>query len=78
MRMIDLFEKDLMGVQTPSPQEVADKHGADLVDILRQLKMGIKVEQEHTKDRALAREIALDHLSEFPDYYTRLTKMEKE
>ena len=31
-----------------------------------QLKMGIKVEMEHTKDRKLAREIALDHLSEDP------------
>ncbi|TFH43852.1 MAG: hypothetical protein E4H01_11565 [Lysobacterales bacterium] len=43
-----------------------------------QLKMGIKVEMEHTKDRKLAREIALDHLSEDPRYYTKLKKVHKE
>ena len=40
--------------------------------------MGIKVEMEHVDDESLAREIALDHLFEIPDYYTRLDKMEKE
>jgi hypothetical protein len=43
-----------------------------------QVKMGIKIELEHTDDPKLAREIALDHLSEIPDYYTRLIEMEKE
>jgi hypothetical protein len=45
---------------------------------LSQLLMGIKVELEHTSDRMLALEIATDHLEEFPDYYTRLKKMEEE
>jgi hypothetical protein len=40
--------------------------------------MGIEVELEHTNDRDIAREIALDHLFELPDYYTRLKNMEKE
>jgi DNA-binding ferritin-like protein len=44
----------------------------------KQLQMGVEIEQEHTKDRALAEEIAMDHLTEFPDYYTRLKKMEDE
>ena len=39
-----------------------------------QLEMGIKVEMEHTNDRNLAREIALDHLTEDPNYYTSLKK----
>ena len=43
-----------------------------------QLKLGIKVEMEHTKNRAIAKRISLDHLAELPDYYTRLLKMEKE
>lgn len=38
----------------------------------RQLAMGIRVELEHTRDWRLAREIAMDHLTEYPDYYTRL------
>lgn len=49
-----------------------------------QLKMGIKVELEHTKGgdlspdraRSLAREIAMDHLVEDPEYYTHLKEME--
>jgi hypothetical protein len=45
---------------------------------LQQLLMGIKVEQEHTTDKMTALEISTDHLEEFPDYYTRLEKMEKE
>lgn len=45
---------------------------------LDQIKMGIKVEMEHTKDPYVALEIAMDHLAEIPDYYMRLEKMEKE
>lgn len=44
----------------------------------KELEMGIKVEMEHTKNKAISQRIALDHLAEFPDYYTRLKKMEKE
>lgn len=44
----------------------------------KELEMGIKVEMEHTKNKAIAKRIALDHLAEFGDYYTRLLKMEKE
>jgi len=43
-----------------------------------QLAQGIEVEMEHTKDPAMAREIAKDHLAEHGDYYTRLKKMEDE
>lgn len=43
----------------------------------RQLRMGIRVEREHTRDWRLAKEIAKDHLAEIPDYYTRLAKMER-
>ena len=38
--------------------------------------MGIPIEHEHTKDKVLATDIALQHLDEIPDYYTRLKKME--
>lgn len=40
------------------------------------LARGIEAELEHTGDRALAREIAMDHLAERPDYYDLLEKME--
>jgi len=40
--------------------------------------MGIAIEKEHTKDKDLATDIALQHLDEFPDYYTKLKKMESD
>ena len=43
-----------------------------------ELKMGIKIEMEHTNDKDIAKRIAMDHLAEFSNYYTALTKMEKE
>lgn len=41
-----------------------------------QLMMGIHVELEHTDDIVTAMEIAMDHLSEDPMYYTKLAVME--
>ena len=43
----------------------------------KQLAIGEKIEMEHTSDPKEARKIAMDHLKELPDYYTRLKKMEK-
>jgi len=43
-----------------------------------QLRMGIDVEMEHTKNRRLAKEIAMDHLKEDPRYYSKLKKVHKE
>ena len=51
--------------------------GKDIKHDSKQLKMGIKVEMEHTTTPAISRKIALDHLKEIPDYYTRLDEMEK-
>jgi uncharacterized protein DUF5661 len=55
---------------------------------VEQFRMGLDVELEHgvrevqtnvTHDDAMITgKIALAHLNEFPDYYTRLEKMEKE
>lgn len=69
-------EIDLMGKPTPSFKQICDKHRVSYEFLIGQLANGIKVEQEHTDDIALAREIALDHLNEFPDYYDRLKKAE--
>ena len=45
--------------------------------IQKDLEDGIKVEMEHTKDHQVAKEIAKDHLSEDPNYYKKLKKIEK-
>jgi len=44
----------------------------------KQIEMGQEVEMEHTNKPPVAREIAMDHLTEIPDYYTHLEQMEKE
>lgn len=59
-------------------KDIANKFGVPVSKIEHQLAMGKKIEHEHTSNMAKATEIAMDHLSEFPDYYTRLIKMEKE
>ena len=61
-----------------SIEDVVKKHDSALADIKKELKIGIKIELEHTKSKEIAEEIALDHLYEFPDYYTRLKDMENE
>ncbi|HEV8725577.1 MAG TPA: DUF5661 family protein [Candidatus Binatia bacterium] len=44
-----------------------------------QLLEGIKWEtKDHTNDRMLALELAMDHLESIPDYYTRLARMDWE
>jgi len=55
---------------------------------VEQYRMGLDVELEHglvdpgtnvtNNDPTMTGKIALAHLNEFPDYYTRLEKMEKE
>lgn len=59
-----------------SPEELAKKHGVSVEQIKKQLEIGTKVEFEHTTSRGSARIIALQHLDEKPDYYTKLKKME--
>jgi len=45
----------------------------------RSLKAGAKTEaEEHTKNKAIATEIAADHLSEDPKYYKKLKTIEKD
>jgi hypothetical protein len=74
-------------------KEEAKKIG-DSLDItwkkwdVEQFRMGLDVELEHGKvdphtnvtndDPVMTGKIALAHLNEFPDYYTRLEKLEKE
>ena len=55
---------------------------------IEQFRIGMDVELEHgirdpftnvtENDSLVTGKIALAHLNEFPDYYTRLAKMEKE
>lgn len=73
MKLSQILDK-----KTLTPEAIANKHKVSIDVILSQLEKGIKVEMEHTSKESVAREIALDHLMELPDYYTKLAKVEKE
>ena len=62
--------------KTKSLENIAKKHKVSVEYLEKQLKKGIKIEMEHTTDKGEAEIIALHHLEEIPDYYTRLSKME--
>jgi hypothetical protein len=53
-------------------KDIAQKHKVSIDHIKKQLIKGIKVEKDHTNDESKAREIAMDHLTELPDYYDKL------
>ncbi len=70
-------------------REIGEKLGLDWSQFdVKQFRMGLDVELEHglvdphtnltDDDPLMTGKIALAHLNEFPDYYTRLEKMEKE
>lgn len=69
-----------------TPEELSDSdllHGGKADGTLdeefppEQLAEGIKHESEHTQNASAAKEIAKDHLSENPQYYTDLQQIEK-
>jgi hypothetical protein len=74
---------------TAQAREIGDKLGIDWSHFdVEQFRMGLDVELEHGRhdpstdvtgnDPILTGKIALAHLNEFADYYTRLEKMERE
>ena len=58
--------------------DIAKHHKLPLKSLETKLKQGIKTEMEHTTDKAVAREIAMDHIYEDPNYYSKLKKIETE
>ncbi len=78
-----------MHFTTEQAREIGDKLGIDWSRFdVEQFRIGLDVELEHGlhdpvtnvtgDDPILTGKIALAHLNEFSDYYTRLEKMEQE
>lgn len=74
---------------TEQAKEIGEALGIDWSRFdVEEFRMGMDVELEHGSrdpstdvthnDPVLTGKIALAHLNEFPDYYTRLIKMEQE
>ena len=70
-------------------KEIGERLGIDWSKFnIEQYKIGLDVELEHglvdpqtnvtNDDQIVTGKIALAHLNEFPDYYTRLDEMERE
>lgn len=56
--------------------DIANKFNVTVDSLNKELIMGIKVEMEHVNNKESAKEIAMDHLTELPNYYTELNNME--
>ena len=59
-------------IQAATPRQIAKKYGASVTEVMRKLNKGMKVEQEHTGNNQVAMKIAIDHLLEDLNYYTRV------
>ena len=57
-------------------KKLSELHKVSLWDLVSQFDLGVDVEREHTNDLKKAMEIAIDHLTEDPRYYTKLKKIE--
>jgi hypothetical protein len=55
-----------------SLEDIAKKHKLRVSDLEPELKMGKKIEMEHTEDVKVSERIAMDHLFDDPKYYTHL------
>jgi hypothetical protein len=60
-----------------SIEDIAKRHKVDVSIAKEALKNGITVEMEHTSDKDLAKEIAMDHLYEDINYYDKLKIIER-
>jgi hypothetical protein len=69
-KLSSMQKKDRLPGGLADKRDPTDFDASDLAD-------GIEVELEHTTDKDLAREIAMDHLAEDPDYYRKLARVEK-
>jgi hypothetical protein len=73
----DAFHIDINGFKDSLKGGIADGKSITAYD-LEELLIGIKFEMEHTSDRFISLELAMDHLERIPDYYSRLRRLERD
>lgn len=68
------YDVEQSQVYPPAKRDIIYPPSGALLETLdpKELQAGIEIELEHTKDRDIARQIAIDHLNEDPKYYTKL------
>lgn len=74
----DIISEEITGGKADgmTPMEIAYSHNVEISVIQKQIQKGIKIEMEHTNNKKIAKEIAMDHLVENPNYYDYLEDME--
>lgn len=82
MRKRQAFEESagiekILNKPTPTVDDLVKKYNVTRQEVLKQLDAGIKIEKEHTSDREVAKQIALDHLGEKLEYYELLSKFDE-
>jgi hypothetical protein len=55
---------------------LADYHDTTIDNLIEKVSEGVNIEMEHTSDMAIALEIAMDHIYEDLNYYSKLKKIE--
>jgi hypothetical protein len=57
-------------------EDLADYHNTSIDVLIDKVSEGVNTEMEHTSDMSVALEIAMDHIYEDLDYYSKLEKIE--
>lgn len=73
----DTFQIDIKNFKDCLKGGMADGRAVTDYD-LEQLLKGIKIEREHTGNKFIALDIAMDHLERTADFFSRLARMERE
>jgi len=55
-------------------EDLADYHDTTINDLIEKVSQGVNVEMEHTSDMSVAIEIAMDHIYEDLNYYSKLKR----
>lgn len=76
MKLSDLNQIKGGLADNKSLSDIAKHHEYDLNKLKQQLEKGIEAELEHTSEKDVAIEIAMDHLWEDPEYYEKLATIE--
>ena len=65
-------EEEFIGGEADNmtPEDLAKKHDVDVSEIKKEIGIGTQIEMEHTDSESEAKEIAMDHIAEYPDYYS--------
>ena len=65
-------EEEFIGGEADNmtPEDLAKKHDVDVSEIKKEIGVGTQIEMEHTDSESEAKEIAMDHIAEYPDYYS--------